>query len=203
MSKLPKLNSEYYADITRQIRSGITNISDLTKEKNTLDRMIKSGDYAGQKLHDLNEKLSNVRIKLSQERKDQQRKVKAMCDEFAEELRKEDDLNPADIVDGDLRLLTCGIALTNRDLEAMIARNKTNATMSQLILRYCRENGRKDIELGYIYQGNDDLIRNVNLIPELCRTVLRYDDGMEGGAGHIYNEILGEGSELAEIFSDD
>ena len=203
MGKYPKLNSEYYDDITRQIRSGANKIAEMTKEKKALDKMIKSGNFAGQKLHELNEEFTKVQRNIIQERENQQKTVKAMCDEFVEELRKEDDLNPKDIVPGDLELLKSFNLLTDRDLMAMIDRNSTNRTMSQLILRQCREHGNRDLKLGIMYQGNDNIIQNVNILPDIAKTIFRYDDGMEGSAGYIYSEVLGEGSDLANMFSPD
>ena len=201
MSKFPKLNSEYFTGITKQIQSGINTIADLTREKNQLDKMIKSGNYAGQKLHEMAEERTSVGMRLSAERDNQMRTIKAMCAEFAEELRKEDDLNPKDIAKDDWALLTSGIDyMTTRDLEAMIDRNSNNRTMLQLILRCAKEHGRAN-ELAISYVGNDTKIQNVNLIPELCKTFFRYDDGMEGSAGYVYNQVMGEGTNLANMFS--
>lgn len=201
MGKYPKLNSEYYENITRQIQSGINTIADLTKEKNQLDKMIKSGNYAGQKLREMTEERTNVSMRLSREREEQMRIVKAMCAEFVEELRREDDLNPKDLVPEDLELLKHVSILTDRDLEAMIDRNSNNRTMTQLILRTLRENGSRDLKLGIMYEGNNSLIQNVNMIPDLCRTFFRYDDGMSGSAGYVYNQVMGEGTDLANMFS--
>lgn len=198
-----RLNSEYYDDITRQIRAGVTKIADLTAKRNTLDKMIKSGNFAGQKLHELNKELTATRVEISRERENQLDTVKAMCSEFTEALRKEDDLNPKDIVSGDLELLKNFNILTDRDLRSMIDRNKGNRTMTQLILRTCREHGNRDLKLGIMYQGNNNIIQNVDILPSIAKTIFRYDDGMEGGAGYVYNEILGEGTDLANLFSPD
>lgn len=201
MSDFPKLNSEYYEEITNQIKSGINRISDLTKEKNQLDKMIKSGNYAGDKLRKMTEERNSTGIKLSRIREEEMRTVKNMCDEFAEELRREDDLNPKDIVPEDLELLKHMSILTDRDLKAMIDRNHNNRTMTQIILRHCREHGNRDLQLGIIYEGNNSLIQNVNMIPDLCKTFFRYSDGMEGNAGYVYNQVMGEGTNLATMFS--
>lgn len=203
MGKYPKLNSEYYEDITRQIRSGADKIAELTQKMKAIDKMRKSGNFAGQKLKELNEEHSKLRIDISQERENQQKTVRTMCDEFIEELRKEDDLDPKDINQGDLELLKNFNLLTDRDLKAMIERNSSNRTMTQLILRQCREHGNRDLKLGIMYQGNDNIIQNVNILPEIAKTIFRYDDGMEGDAGYIYGETLGEGTDLANMFSPD
>ena len=201
MSEFQKLNSEYFEGITQQIKAGINAIADLTKEKNQLDKMIKSGNYAGEKLHELNEEFTKVKMDINREKEERERTVTQMCAEFAEALRSEDDLHPSDIVSSDLELLKHMNLLTDRDLKAMIDRNKNNRTMTQLIIRKCRQHDNRDLQLGIEYVGNNNKIRNVNMIPGLCKTVLKYDDGLQGSAGYVFNEILGAGTTLAEMFS--
>ena len=198
MGEFPKLNSEYYEDITRQIRSGIDKIGDLNKEYRTLDKMINSGNYAGDKLSELTTERNRTRISIENEKKNQLKKTHDLCDEISEQLRKEDDLNPKDIVPEDLELLRDISILNNRDLKAMIDRNSKNRTMIQMILRHCQKN---NIDIGLEYDGNDDTIRNLSIIPDIAKTVFKYNDGMEGVAGNIYSRLLGEGSDLANIFS--
>lgn len=200
MGEFPKLNSEYYEDITRQIRDGVTKIGDLNKEYHTFDKMIKSGNYAGDKLHELTMNRDRTRQSIEHERKNQLETLQNLCDEIIEELRQEDDLNPNDIVPGDLTLLKDISILNSRDLKAMIDRNSKNRTMTQLILRHCQKN---NIDIGLEYDGNDDTIRNLSIIPDIAKTVFKYNDGMEGVAGNIYNRLLGEGSDLANRFSPD
>lgn len=194
-----RLNSEYYDDITKQIRDGVTKITDLTTKRNTLDKMIKSGNFAGQKLHELNKEFTATRVEISDERKHQLDKVKAMCSEFAEVLRQEDDIDPKDVDQVDLELLKNIDLLTDRDLKAMLDRNSDNRTMLQMILRVSKQHGRS---LGIEYAGNENLIQNVSILPSIAKTILRYDT-WEGGAGHVYKEVLGEGTDLANLFSPD
>ena len=202
MGKYPKTNSEFYSDITKQIRDGITSIADINNEMVSLDKSIKSGDYAGEKLHEMNRQYTALRLALSNEREKQLSLIQQSCDEHIETLRSQDDLNPDDIVDGDLKLLTSGIRLSDRDVKAMLERNSKNRTMIQLILRSMRADNNRDLDLGIIYEGNSGMINNVKMFPSIAKTLFRYDDGMSGSAGYVYNEVLGEGTDIANIFSD-
>lgn len=201
MGKQPILNSEFYDDVTKKIRSGISSINDMANEMNSLHRQIQSGNYAGEKLHEMISRYDSLRTAIPRERKHQLDIIKECCNEFTEQLRREDDLNPADIKDGDLKLLTCGVRLSDRDIRAMLERNSNNRTMTQIIIRTLKEDSRRDIDLGLHYTGNKDLISNVGIIPDLAKTVFKYDDGIEGSAGHVYSRVLGEGSTMADIFS--
>lgn len=198
MGEFPKLNSEYYADITKQIRNGVNKIGDLNKAYHTLDNLINSGNYSGDKLHELITDRNRTRISIEDERKNQLNDIQALCDEISEKLRKEDDLNPNDVIPAELELLRDMSILNPRDLKAMIDRNKDNSTMIQLILRHCQKN---NIDIGLEYNGNDDAIRNLSIIPDVAKTIFRFSDGMEGTAGNVYNRLMGEGSELASVFS--
>ena len=198
MGEFPKLNSEYYADITKQIRNGVNKIGDLNKAYHTLDNLINSGNYSGDKLHELITDRNRTRISIEDERKNQLNDIQALCDEISEKLRKEDDLNPNAVVSAELELLRDMSILNPRDLKAMIERNKDNSTMTQLILRHCQKN---NIDIGLVYNGNDDAIRNMSIIPDIAKTIFKYDGGMEGIAGTVYNRLLGEGSDLANTFS--
>lgn len=193
-----KLNSEYFEDLRRQIRSGVTKIGDLNKEYRTLENLIRSGNFAGGKLNELINNSRSTKRSIEDERKKQLAAIQSLCDEITEELRKEDDLNPNDIVPGDLTLLKDISILNSRDLKAMIDRNSSNKTMTQLILRHCQKN---NIDIGLEYNGNDDAIRNLSIIPDVAKTIFRFNDGLEGTAGNAYDRLLGENSELASVFS--
>ena len=189
----------FYNDIRTEIRNGIETINALNKKKEAVDQEIRSGNYAGERLHELTVASSKYKRNLQEERKSQLDKIHTLCTQYAEALRQEDDYDPAAITD-DLKLLTSGITLNKRDLQAILDRNSQNRTMTRLTLQYCQD---QDIDIGLTYNGNDDLIRNVGIIPELAGTVFRYADDMDGTAGRFYDRLLGDGSEMAEIFADD
>ena len=86
--------------------------------------------------------------------------ARKMVAEYRSSAERLNDLNPDDIND-DIKLLQTGITLLPRDIEALLRRNSSNRTMSQLILRYAKEHG---IETNSMYTGtHDEMQRAKNL----------------------------------------
>ncbi len=189
----------FYDDVRKEIMDGVEALHALNKKKEAVDQEIRSGNYAGERLHELSLESAKYKRNLREERKSQLDKIHTLCDQYAEELRQEDDYDPMAIT-ADMTLLTSGITLSKRDIEAILDRNSQNRTMTRLTLQYCQDQG---IDIGLTYNGNDDQVRNVGVIPELAGMIFRYADGMDGAAGRVYDRLLGEGSEIAEIFADD
>lgn len=197
--KVIKLESEFYEDITRQVRNGMNKIHELTEGYKKVDDEIRSGNFAGDLLHEKMTERDSLRTAIARERKDRLSVISSNCEEYIEDLKSEDDLDPSLINDTDLKLLTSGIRLTSRDINGMLSRNKDNPTMLQIILRHCEDNG---IDTGGIkYKGNDDTIASVKLIPHSAKVCLKYAGGMDDPVtANLYNKIFGEGTGLYDAF---
>ena len=193
---------EFFKAIKEQVEGGIIKVDELTKESNSLAKLARSGNYAGEKLRNIKDKEITTRGAIDTERENRNRAIAQICDEYIEELRSQDDLNPADINEGDLKLLTCGIHLTDRDLKAMVKRNEGNRTMIQLIQRHIQADNDRDLDIGLVYEGNKGMVDSVSNFPTLTKSILEYSDGMEGNAGFMFNEIFGENADIASKFSD-
>lgn len=121
--------------------------------------------------------------------------IQSMCDGYITELMDEDELDPSKLTD-DVRLLNSGVKLNQRDIKAMLKRNSENRTMTQLILRFADEHG---IETdGTYYVGNRALINTVKVIPAVTDTCIKnhYSES-------VMETLMGEGSDLANSFSED
>ena len=192
---------EFYGDITRQVRKAIEAVNELTKREEELTGKINSNNYAGQLLSEMKDQKEALRKTIISERSKHQEAIKEACEAYIEELKAEDDLNPALINDGDLKLLTSGIRLSDRDIRAMINRNEGNKTMLQIILRHCKDSG---IDTGLTYVGNSNLIREVKLIPDASRVCFKYNGGLDDPLmSRLYNRLFGEGSGLYETFNEE
>lgn len=89
------------------------------------------------------------------------KKINELSIQAKKDLEESENLNPKEITE-DSKLLTLGIALTQKDIESMLDRNQGNRTMTQLIFRYAREH---DIKVNRVYESALD---DSNAIDNLC-----------------------------------
>ncbi|MBE6464433.1 MAG: hypothetical protein E7003_03835 [Eggerthellaceae bacterium] len=112
-----------------------------------VQRKIDSGAYAYDYVHS---ELIPERDHLKFEARDKagiaRERANEAIDEWQAKVKTLDILNPDDVVEGDYRLLTCGLPLTADDVLAIIDRGKAagNRTMQQLCYRYAETH---DLEL--------------------------------------------------------
>lgn len=120
-------------------------ISEMRKAYNDLDDKIKSGRYSETAIRgELMPQQETLRRDIRRASEKAIDKAKVFVIDYQEQLKAADNLNPDDITD-DVKLFNTGVKLTARDIEAIYARNRGNATMEQLTLRYAEQNG---IDLG-------------------------------------------------------
>ena len=117
---------------------------------------IKSGNYSDQYTKEtLQPKIDAWRRSIDEIKDQSRRSVHDLTAKFVEEVRRADELNPADMTD-DCKLLNVGVKLTANDLRAIVNRNPNNRTMLQLVLRYADEHG---IDTGMTYDLSDRYIK--------------------------------------------
>lgn len=103
-----------------------------------------------------------LKIEIARMRRDTIEKAHRICSAAIEEVATLDDLKGEDVND-DIKLLTSGIPLTERDIEAIVNRNADNVTMQQLAYRYARDKG---IKLNSYFIGHSQQIRSIENISE-------------------------------------
>lgn len=186
---------EFYNEINEITKEGIKTLQELTSQMKDIDADIKSGKYSYDHVEKkLRPKMKELSKQIDDTRYEANRRAQRLCDEYQDELRAQDDLDPSLLTD-DVRLLQAGVKLTQRDIKAMLNRNADNHTMTQVILRYCKEN---DIDTGGVhYMGNKYTIRNVDAMRSNVDVSLKWSERPT-----VYEKLMGEGSESDRIFSE-
>lgn len=158
-------------------------------EYNALKEKEKSGIYSREYLE------KNVRPKMAELKREIERDkaaaisgAKGIVAAYQDELRDKDNLHPEDITE-DAKLFTAGIKLKRRDIEAILARNQDNATMTQIALRYAEENG---VDLGRdkkYYYGHQAEIQEAEGVTGAVSYYDRWID--KPNAGEMLNKFFG------------
>ena len=162
------MTKEIYQKAVKVLNDTKDEIQKIEAEITYYNEQRSTGKYA----HDwLNNKIQELKNEKTEIKEKAQADIKNLCDVEIEALRAADDLNPAQVNEDELKLLNAGVRLTKRDIDAMLKRNEGNHTMTQIILRHCKERG---IDAGFDYVGNDDQIESVKMIPTLSEMALRW-----------------------------
>lgn len=132
-----------FFDIKNYLRGQRIEIEKLVDEKLRLQDELDDPKIA----HDYKQKtiipkMGELRHKISEKKFYAEEEVKKMVDAAKQEIHSLNDLKGEDLTE-DAKLFSCGVKLTESDLEKIIDRNSKNATMTQLALRYANENGLK------------------------------------------------------------
>lgn len=115
-------------------------------------------------------KQQEVKIEIKRARRKAIEEVQLACSELVEQITALDELKGEDVND-DIKLLTSGIPLTERDIEAIVRRNADNVTMQQLAYRYARDNG---IKMNSYFIGHSRQIQSINEISHAVEYTERY-----------------------------
>jgi hypothetical protein len=189
-----RTKKDFYNQINNVTKNGLKTLQELSAQIVNIREKIESGKYSNGYVRtelipqkdSLKRQMEDVRYKTNTE-------VQKICAEYTDELRAQDDLDPSLLTD-DVKLLKAGVKLTKRDITAMLNRNAGNHTMTQLILRYCKEN---DIDAGVHYMGNRPIIDNVAMVPYTVETALKWSDRQST----VYERLMGVGSSMDEVFN--
>ena len=186
---------EFYNEINEITKEGIKALQELSAQMKTVNADIESGRYSNDHVNKvLRPKMRELKRQITDLRADASKRAQRLCDEYQAELRAQDDLDPALLTD-DVKLLQAGVKLKPRDISAMLRRNADNHTMTQVILRYCKEN---DIDTGGVhYVGNSYTIREVDAMRSNVDVSLKWSDRPT-----VYEKLMGEGSDANRVFSE-
>lgn len=132
----------------------------LKTEYAALEAKIKEGRYSNQTLQkEIFPKRDELRRQIHDGGARAIEKAHNLVAQYREEVAHLDELDPSAITD-DIKLLTAGVPLLPRDIDAILNRNQGNRTMTQLALRYAEEHG---IEMkGTYYVGGENERRIAN-----------------------------------------
>ena len=187
---------DFYNQVNGVVKEGLKSLQNLSDQLDKVNKDISSGKYSPEYIREklLPEK-DSLRRQISDVRSRANKEAQRICDEYTDELRAQDDLDPSFLTE-DVKLLQAGVKLTQRDIKAMLNRNADNHTMTQVILRYCKEN---NIDAGGVhYVGNKPIIDNVAVVPHTVEVALRWSDNQST----VYERLMGEGSDFESAFSD-
>lgn len=189
-----RTKKDFYNQINNVTKNGLKTLQELSAQLTKVSEDISSGKYSGEYVREkLIPQRDSLRRQMDDTRHNANKEVQRICDEYTDELRAQDDLDPSLLTD-DVKLLKAGVKLTKRDITAMLNRNAGNHTMTQLILRYCKEN---DIDAGVHYMGNRPIIDNVAMVPYTVETALKWSDRQST----VYERLMGVGSSMDEVFN--
>lgn len=114
-------------------------INKTRTEYAALEAKIKEGRYSNQTLQkEIYPKRDALKRKIADDSARAIEKAKGLVAQYREDAERLNDLDPSAITD-DIKLLTAGVPLLPRDINAILTRNKDNRTMTQLALRYAKE----------------------------------------------------------------
>lgn len=191
-------NTDFYGDVKDVVLSERKALNDLQAQLDEVEKDIFSNNkkYTPQYIRDeLHPKRKSLQRQIEDRKALAHDRIQRMCDDYIAELRDEDELDPSKLTD-DVRLLNSGVKMTSRDIKAMLKRNSDNRTMLQVILRYADEH---NIETdGTYYTGNNMTIRNVASIPVVADSCIKWH-----GSESVWNQLMGEQSEMGQFFSED
>lgn len=185
---------DFYNQVNGVVKEGLKSLQDLSDQLTKVSEDINSGKYSGEYVREkLISQRDSLRRQMDDIRHNANNEVQRICAEYTDELRSQEDLDPS-LLTEDVKLLQAGVKLTQRDIKAMLNRNADNHTMTQVILRYCKEN---DIDAGVHYMGNKPIIDNVAVVPYTVETALKWSDRPT-----VYEKLMGEGSDADRVFSE-
>lgn len=131
MSKLSQNVYDYLKNRTEEIREDKM----LLK---VLEKKIESRDYSDEAKNRFRNDAQELRRHINYVISDSLSGAKTLISDYLKEVERENRLDPKQITD-DMKLMTPGVYLTEKDIEAMLERNAENRTMTQIILRYADE----------------------------------------------------------------
>ena len=160
--------------VYKTLEASTAEIGKTLAERDSLEEKIKPGRYSPQTVQ---KEFCPKRDALNQQIKADSEKAiqaaKSLVEKYRVDAEKLNDLNPAELTD-DIKLFQTGIPLLPRDIQAILARNSNNRTMTQLALRYAKEHGIETGGINYIVGEAER--QTANALDEIIRYYSRWID---------------------------
>lgn len=187
-------NRQFYNRISAEVRRCLDEAERMRQHMMHLEEQARDNKYSAEYKQIFAEQARQERKNIERITEDGKKACRAICEEYAAELRDVDALRGADIND-DMKLLQCGLNLSQNDIRAMLNRNSSNRTMTQLILRYAEDNG---IDSGVRYIGNKPKIDKVNSAMSAVEVALKW---WHDPSTMMFDKLIGKGSALYSAFA--
>lgn len=184
---------EYYKRIVKKLDDSLEELQGMKKEYDQLEADIKSGKYDYFYIQKTLRPKADHLYRVMEDRQSAiEKEFAAINREYTAVLRDEDSLR-ADEMTEDVKLFTSGIKLTARDIQDIINRNSNNRTMTQLAIRYAREN-KLDVKSWYIPAEQE--AKSLDAVEYTINTILKWYKSPDA-CKRMYDQLIGEGSQLA------
>ena len=183
---------EFYNQFVETIDNNIEELYRISGDIERLEKRKNSNRYKEEYIrNEVDPQIRSLKKEMEERRKTGKKEVEDLCEEYRRELLEADSLKGSELTD-DARLLSLGIPLSKKDLSSMLSRNPNNGTMLQLILKYAAEH---EINLGVEYVGHSGTIEKLGGLPHTAEVALKWYESND-----VYNQLIGEGSELSRLF---
>lgn len=154
-------DSVFVQSVRASLEESRSRIAELVTKRDGLKDDIREGKYSQAYVNEhVNPQIAELNRDIERATAEAEQKACSIVDAHIHSLEAEDVLDGSQLTD-DVALLNCGISLTERDISALLEKNKDNPTMIQVLGRYANEHG-----LGInLYTGNAGRIqyaKNVN-----------------------------------------
>lgn len=168
-----------YKTVYDSLKEATANLEALKSEMNELRLKEASGRYTPEAIaKEIHPKAASKRDEIRRNCEAALAEAHKIVEEYKAELRLADALNPSDITE-DVKLFQTGVKLNAQDIQAILARNQDNRTMSQLALRYAEENG---VDIGNVhYIGHTQELGEAEAINGVIDTFGRWIDKDNAG----------------------
>lgn len=144
-------DSQFVENVRASLDESRSAIAALVVKRDGLKDDIYAGKFSQAYVNEtVNPQIAELNKDIERATAEAEQKANAICDEYTAQLEAEDVLDGSQLTD-DVRLLSCGITLTEKDISALLEKNKNNATMIQVLSRYANEHG---LGTNYLYTGN-------------------------------------------------
>ena len=136
------------------LKEATKEITPLAKELESVNAEIAGNRYTSETLqNELYPKRDELKKKINEKANAAIDAAKALVVQYRKELESINNLDPNELTD-DIKLFQAGIPLREKDIRAILERNRENYTMVQLALRYASDHG---IEIrGTYYTGGHE-----------------------------------------------
>ena len=160
------MDNKFAGDLYAWLRAETQEIVPMIDAIEALDADVRSGKYADRVNDDMRLRMREIERDISDKADEVIREAHARVDARRADIQRENELRGEDLTD-DVRLLGCGIKLTEADIAGMLRRNAGNRTMEQVISRYAAENGIPTD--GFVYVNS--MAEHIDTLANLDNTI--------------------------------
>jgi hypothetical protein len=185
----------FYETVTRSVSEALNRVETLRAQLNETAAKRESGRYTSSYIRaHIEPELIRLRREIRRTLAEAKAEANDIIADYAAALRQEDELK-SEALNDDVKLLNCGVRLNRDELEALLARNTGNPTMTRIILRYAEEN-HVNMD-GVRYVGNQRRIQNLDEVSEVVNIALKWWEYPER---RMFQRMLGEGSPFHRVY---